>query len=130
MRTTKFIKKSFIKDSIAAAIGLSVAAVPTMSAVAQEAEGVINEIVVSFIRRSTLDAIEIKRSNVGVMEAISAEDFGRFPDGNLAESLARVPGIAIDRSNVEGKAIAVRGFGPEFHLVTLNGRQMPTVPGQ
>ena len=130
MRTTKFIKKSFIKDSIAATIGLSVAAVPTMSAVAQEAEGVINEIVVSFIRRSTLDAIEIKRSNVGVMEAISAEDFGRFPDGNLAESLARVPGIAIDRSNVEGKAIAVRGFGPEFNLVTLNGRQMPTVPGQ
>ena len=130
MRTTKFIKKSFIKDSIAATIGISVAAVPTMSAVAQEAEGVINEIVVSFIRRSTLDAIEIKRSNVGVMEAISAEDFGRFPDGNLAESLARVPGIAIDRSNVEGKAIAVRGFGPEFNLVTLNGRQMPTVPGQ
>ena len=89
----------------------------------------IEEVVVQGIRSSLRNAVEIKRSNVGVMEAISAEDFGKFPDGNLAESLARVPGIAIDRSNVEGQAIAVRGFGPEFNLVTLNGRQMPTAPG-
>jgi len=98
----------------------------------QEAEytdNVIEEVVVQGIRSSLRDAVDIKRSNVGVMEAISAEDFGKFPDGNLAESLARVPGIAIDRSNVEGQAIAVRGFGPEFNLVTLNGRQMPTAPG-
>jgi len=52
---------------------------------AQESEQVITEIVVSFIRKSSLDAIDIKRRNTGVMEAISAEDFGRFPDGNLAE---------------------------------------------
>jgi len=90
---------------------------------------VLEEVVVRGIRSSMRDAVEIKRSNVGVMEAISAEDFGKFPDGNLAESLARVPGVAIDRSNVEGQKIAVRGFGPEFNLVTLNGRQMPTAPG-
>ena len=64
------------------------------------------------------------------MEAITAEDFGKFPDGNLAESLARVSGVGIDRSNLEGEGVAVRGFGPELNLVTLNGRQMPTVPGQ
>lgn len=92
-------------------------------------DDVIEEVIVTGIRASLRDAVEIKRSNVGVMEAISAEDFGKFPDGNLAESLARVPGIAIDRSNVEGQWIAVRGFGPEFNLVTLNGRQMPTAPG-
>ena len=61
-----------------------------MSAVAQEAEGVINEIVVSFIRRSTLDAIEIKRSNVGVMEAISAEDLAAF---QMATLLSPSPGF-------------------------------------
>ena len=88
----------------------------------------IEEITVTGIRSSLRDAIGIKRSYVGTMEAISAEDFGKFPDGNLAESLARVPGIAIDRSNVEGQKVAVRGFGPEFNLVTLNGRQMPTAP--
>lgn len=94
------------------------------------AEKEVEEVVVTGIKSSLLDAIEIKRSNVGVMEAITAEDFGKFPDGNLAESLARVAGVGIDRSNVEGQRVAVRGFGPEFNLVTLNGRQMPTVPGQ
>ena len=101
-------------------------------AVAQDAneEETIEEVVTTGIKSSLQDAIDIKRSNVGVMEAITAEDFGKFPDGNLAESLARVAGVAIDRSNVEGEGVAVRGFGPELNLVTLNGRQMPTVPGQ
>ena len=90
----------------------------------------VEEIVTTGIKSSLKDAIDIKRSNVGVMEAITAEDFGKFPDGNLAESLARVAGVGIDRSNVEGEGVAVRGFGPELNLVTLNGRQMPTVPGQ
>jgi TonB-dependent receptor len=93
-------------------------------------EAQIEEVVTTGIKRSLIDAISIKRDNVGVMEAITAEDFGKFPDGNLAESLARVSGVGIDRSNLEGEGVAVRGFGPELNLVTLNGRQMPTVPGQ
>jgi TonB-dependent receptor len=122
--------------SCAIALALSAAASQTWaqesassaSAAARDAAP-MEEITVFGIRSSLRDAIGIKRSNVGTMDAISAEDFGKFPDGNLAESLARVPGIAIDRSNVEGQSIAVRGFGPEFNLVTLNGRQMPTAPG-
>ncbi|MDB4661820.1 TonB-dependent receptor [Gammaproteobacteria bacterium] len=102
--------------------------------VAQEAEEAKNseveEVVTTGIRSSLIDAISIKRENVGVMEAITAEDFGKFPDGNLAESLARISGVGIDRSNLEGEGVAVRGFGPELNLVTLNGRQMPTVPAQ
>ena len=90
----------------------------------------VEEVVVTGIKKSLISAIDIKRSNVGVVDAITAEDFGKFPDNNLAESLARVVGIGIDRSNVEGERVAVRGFGPELNLVTLNGRQMPTVPGQ
>jgi len=90
----------------------------------------VEEVVTTGIRSSLIDAIAIKRDNVGVMEAITAEDFGKFPDGNLAESLARVSGVGIDRSNLEGEGVAVRGFGPELNLVTLNGRQMPTVPAQ
>ena len=97
----------------------------------EEAENAeVEEVVTTGIRSSLIDAISIKRENVGVMEAITAEDFGKFPDGNLAESLARVSGVGIDRSNLEGEGVAVRGFGPELNLVTLNGRQMPTVPGQ
>ena len=63
---------------------------------------------------------------VGVVDAISAEDIGKFPDTNLAESLQRISGVSIDRSNGEGSKVTVRGFGPDFNLVTLNGRQMPT----
>ena len=101
----------------------------TSSSFGSDAEGV-EEVVVTGIRRSLADAINIKRNNVGIVDAITAEDFGKFPDGNLAESLSRLVGIGIDRSNVEGARVAVRGFGPELNLVTLNGRQMPTVPGQ
>ena len=123
------------KSKLAAGISLAmfVAANPAFAQgedSASASEPRVQEVMVYGIKTSLLDAIEMKRNNVGVMEAISAEDFGKFPDGNLAESLARVPGIAIDRSNVEGQAIAVRGFGPEFNLVTLNGRQMPTVSGR
>ena len=104
----------------------------SMFSIAQETntDDEVEEVVVTGIKKSLISAIDIKRSNVGVVDAITAEDFGKFPDNNLAESLARVVGIGIDRSNVEGERVAVRGFGPELNLVTLNGRQMPTVPGQ
>ncbi|RYD25354.1 MAG: TonB-dependent receptor, partial [Lysobacteraceae bacterium] len=49
-----------------------------------------------------------------------------FPDTNLAESLQRITGVSIDRSNGEGQFVTVRGFGPEYNLVTLNGRQLAT----
>ena len=71
-------------------------------------------------------ASDIKRNAQGVVDAISAEDIGKFPDTNLAESLQRITGVSIDRSNGEGSTVTVRGFGPEFNLVLLNGRQMPT----
>ena len=84
------------------------------------------DIVVTGIRASLREAATIKRNAQGVVDAISAEDIGKFPDTNLAESLQRITGVSIDRSNGEGQFVTVRGFGPEFNLVTLNGRQMPT----
>ena len=90
----------------------------------------VEEVVVTGIKSSLKDAIDIKRNNVGVVDAITAEDLGRFPDGNLAEALARLVGVTTERSNDEGTKVTVRGLGPEFNLVTLNGRTMPTVPPQ
>ena len=86
---------------------------------------VVEEIVVTGIRSSLRRAIDIKRNEAGVVDAINAEDIGKFPDSNLAESLQRVTGVSIDRQNNEGNQISVRGLGPSFNLVTLNGRQMP-----
>lgn len=89
-----------------------------------EAEG--DEILVTGIRASLRDALNIKRNAQGVVDAISAEDIGKFPDTNLAESLQRITGVSIDRANGEGSTVTVRGFGPEYNLVVLNGRQLPT----
>ena len=83
-------------------------------------------VVVQGIRGSLERAMDIKRSSNGVVDAISAEDIGKFPDTNLAESLQRITGVSINRVNGEGSEITVRGFGPGFNLVTLNGRTMPT----
>ncbi len=81
---------------------------------------------VTGIRSSYQNAMNIKRNSDGVVDAISAEDIGKFPDTNLAESLQRISGVSINRTNGEGSEITVRGFGPDFNLVTLNGRTMPT----
>ena len=84
-----------------------------------------SEIIVTGIRGSLRTSRNIKRDSQGVVDAISAEDIGKFPDTNLAESLQRITGVSIDRSNGEGSSVTVRGFGPDFNLVLLNGRQMP-----
>ena len=70
--------------------------------------------------------MDTKRDASGVVDAISAEDIGKFPDTNLAESLQRISGVSINRVNGEGSEVTVRGFGGGFNLVTLNGRQMPS----
>lgn len=85
-----------------------------------------NEIIVTGVRASLERAMDIKREAFGVVDAISAEDIGDFPDTNLAESLQRIPGVSISRINGEGSQVTVRGFGPQFNLVTVNGRQIAT----
>jgi len=84
------------------------------------------DIIVTGVRASLDRAIDIKRNSSGVVDAISAEDIGKFPDTNLAESLQRITGVSIDRVNGEGSQVTVRGFGGGFNLVTLNGRALPS----
>jgi TonB-dependent receptor len=83
-------------------------------------------IVVQGIRRSLESSLDLKRNGQGVVDGISAEDMGKFPDTNLAESLQRISGVSIDRSIGEGSRVTVRGVAPDFNLVLLNGRQMPS----
>ncbi|MEP4149424.1 MAG: TonB-dependent receptor [Halioglobus sp.] len=86
---------------------------------------VLEEVVVIGIRGSYERSMDIKRDSQGVVDAISAEDIGKMPDTNLAESLQRITGVSIDRVNGEGSKVTVRGFGPDYNVITLNGRQMP-----
>jgi iron complex outermembrane receptor protein len=90
-----------------------------------EKEAAIEVIEVTGIMSSLTRSMSVKRNTSGVVDVISAEDMGKFPDTNLAESLQRITGVSVSRSNGEGSQITVRGFGPNFNLITLNGRQMP-----
>jgi len=85
----------------------------------------LEEVVVKGLRRSLEQSMDIKRDSVGVVDAITAEDIGKFPDTNLSEALQRITGISINRRNGEGALVTARGFGSQYNMVTLNGRQMP-----
>jgi TonB-dependent receptor len=121
-------EKKPIARGIALALGLS-ALTPGYGQTADEQPTELEEIVVTGIRASLANSMEIRRESTGVVDAISAEDMGVFPDTNLAESLQRITGVSIDRSRGEGSKVTVRGLGPDFNLVLLNGRQMPTTSG-
>jgi TonB-dependent receptor len=86
----------------------------------------IQSVVVTGLRASLETSLNLKRNSDGIVDGIVAEDIGKFPDTNLAESLQRISGVSIDRSIGEGSKVTVRGVGPDFNMVLLNGRQMPT----
>jgi iron complex outermembrane recepter protein len=94
--------------------------------------GELQEVVVTGLRNSLISAETIKRDSLGIVDAIAPQDIGKLPDANLAESLQRITGVSIDRTNGEGAFVTVRGFGPEFNTVLVNGRQLatPTDPSQ
>ncbi len=101
------------------------------AAFAQQAAGddPVDEVVVTGIRGSLKQAIEIKRRSEQILDSIASESLGKFPDTNIAESLQRIPGVSIDRSGGEGQSVTVRGFGPEFNTVLLNGRRIVSDTG-
>jgi TonB-dependent receptor len=84
------------------------------------------DIVITGIRASQRQSINIKRNAVNAVDAIASEDLGKMPDQNVAESLQRVPGITIDRTRGVGNGVTVRGLGPQFNTVTVNGRVIAT----
>ncbi|WP_331346614.1 TonB-dependent receptor [Cellvibrio sp. UBA7661] len=117
---------NFKKKVIASAIATSMLAGFSGAVLAQDGtDGSVEEVLVTGIKGSLQRAMDVKREAVGVVDAISAEDIGKMPDSNLAESLQRIPGVSIDRVNGEGSKVTVRGLAGDYNLVTLNSRQMP-----
>ncbi|WP_420145633.1 TonB-dependent receptor [Sphingobium sp.] len=92
----------------------------------QGTEPTNEDIIVTGIRASQKASIDIKRDSISVVDSIVAEDLGKLPDQNVAESLQRVAGVTIERNRGEGRYITVRGFGPKFNAVTVNGRTLAT----
>jgi iron complex outermembrane receptor protein len=89
----------------------------------------VGEVVVTGYRAALKSAVELKKNSDVMMDAINAEDIADFPDANLAESLQRLPGIALDRDNGEGRQITVRGLSSDFTRVRLNGLEALSTAG-
>jgi TonB-dependent receptor len=117
----RWTKKILLRLPVFAGLGIVAAIAP---AVAQE-ENQLEEITVTGIRASLAASADAKRDIVNFSDSIFAEDIGKFPDNNLAEAINRIPGIQLSRSvSGEGANISIRGLGPSFTQVLLNGNQI------
>ncbi|MEL6860927.1 MAG: TonB-dependent receptor plug domain-containing protein, partial [Pseudomonadota bacterium] len=118
--------KFAVSASVAALLcsGVAIAQDDTDADAAEERT--LQTVTVKGIRGSLKASLDVKRDANQIVDAVSAEDVGKFPDGNVAESLQRITGVSIDRSGGEGQFITVRGLGPEFNTVLLNGRTIAT----
>jgi len=87
-----------------------------------------NTVVVTGFRSSLQKALNLKQQAIGVRDSIVAEDIGKFPEANVAESLQRVPGVILNRdeSSAEGQRISIRGLPTEYSVTTLNGAPVNT----
>src|SRR5690606_8353402 len=104
-------------------------AVALPAAVHAQNETIEEVVVTGSFRDSLANALNIKRGSAGAVDAIVAEDIADFPDLNLAESLQRIPGVAITRAGGEGRNISVRGLGPDFTRVRINGMEAVSTTG-
>jgi TonB-dependent receptor len=106
---------------ISASVGL------TLATAASAADDELEEVVVTGVRASLLRSMDAKRNATTIVDAISAEELGKFPDRNVAEALGNIPGVTVGRDGRgEGRNITVRGLGEDFSVTTLNGRILPT----
>lgn len=109
--------------AVALSLGAGAAAAQTAPEAPQDDPTQVEEVVVTGFRGSLAQALNVKRREAGAVDVIMAEDIADFPDQNLAEAIQRVPGVAITRDAGEGRNISVRGLGPDFTRIRINGME-------
>lgn len=99
---------------------------------AQDEAGAADEILVTGFRGSLNKAVELKRESISFRDSIVAEDIGKFPEANVADSLQRIPGVILSRDGAsnEGQRISIRGLGSDFTVTTINGAPVRTTSAQ
>src|SRR5690606_28320185 len=123
-------KRNLLSVALASAITLGATGAQAQTAEEQnkpkaETEATdLDTVTVTGIRRGIESAIAVKRDATSIVEAISAEDIGKLPDVSIAESIARLPGLAAQRVAGRAQVISVRGLSPDFATTLLNGREM------
>lgn len=118
------------KITIAVLTALASATMFTTDVIAEENNTADVEVIqVTGVRSALTKAMSIKQNASSIQDSIVAEDIGKFPDQNAAESLQRITGVSISRQNGEGSKVTVRGFGPKFNVIKVNDRTLATTDG-
>ncbi len=130
-------RRGLLAASASSALALTMATpaiaqdTPSDTNAAPQAGADDNVIVVTGLRASLQRNLDEKRAAPGVVDVISAEDIGKFPDSNVASAMQRLPGVSIQRSGARGQAtgVTVRGFGGGFNDTLYDGRHISTASG-
>lgn len=115
----------------AVTLALSVYAAPGWAQDQPTGSEPLQTVTVTGFRSSLEKALNLKQQAIGIRDSIVAEDIGKFPEANVAESLQRIPGVYLyrDGSSNEGNRISIRGLGPQFGVTTINGAPVHTTSG-
>ncbi|TPH19368.1 TonB-dependent receptor [Litorilituus lipolyticus] len=121
--------KTFKKGMLASSIAMILAGASSQAIAADEANAEVNKdevevIQVTGIRGSNRASVNAKRFNDAVVDAVSAEDIGQFPDSDVGQALGRIPGVTVGRSFGQGSSVSIRGTDPVMTLTTLNGQNV------
>ncbi len=125
--STMFLRARLAASASSLAVGLaamlSVSVAHAQDAAPAEGETQMDAIIVTGFRGALQSAIAQKRDAAVIAEAFSAEDIGKLPDTSIAETLARLPGLATQRLDGRSQVVSIRGLGPDFSNTLLNGRE-------
>jgi TonB-dependent receptor len=122
-RSSLALRRAILLVLSGAALALPLQAIADATDAASESQE-LEEVVVTGFRGSLNTALGQKREATAAIDSIVAEDIGKFPDSNLAESMQRIPGVALSRTDGgEGRNISVRGLGAGFTRVRINGME-------
>ncbi|WP_043318766.1 TonB-dependent receptor [Microbulbifer sp. HZ11] len=112
------------RNKLALSISAAVLSGGLMAPLAVAQEDALEEITVTGIRGALQDAVNIKRDATDLVDAVSAEDVGKFPDSDVGEALGRIPGITVGRAFGQGASVSIRGAAPSMTLTQLNGQNV------
>src|ERR1700744_2011869 len=130
MNRTGDIYMNRIALAVKSALGLAFFVPASMAGAAAADDSALQEIVVTGIRQSVQVSLDAKRSAVDVVDIISAEDIGKLPDKNIADSLARVPGVTTSSAGAneggfdENDRVSMRGTNPSLTQTLINGHNV------
>ncbi|NJO13547.1 MAG: TonB-dependent receptor, partial [Gammaproteobacteria bacterium] len=118
-----YLTMGLTRLSAGASVATSVSEAPPAPPTSSPGEiGAVEEVIVRGIRESLRDSVTTKRQATAIVDVISAEDMGKFPDRNAAESLSHIPGVNIDRQFGQGERVSIRGTDPALNRTLLNGQ--------